>query len=160
VVEKTQLCFHCPYEKRYEPEYGYLRPIIRSTVWKYRGCGIMEHGFARARCHSCGDDFFVAFSCKTRFFCPSCTQKRTLIWGDWVLDRLNRDRFSGSIPDSLFIVARWCQKEDREALGRLAQYVVHASFSQEKIRYVEKTSSVMVRSKMHHVSPSGLPSYP
>ena len=41
------------------------------------------------------------------------------------------------------------QKEDREALVRLAQYVVHASFSLEKIMYVEKTSCVMYKSKLH-----------
>jgi len=41
------------------------------------------------------------------------------------------------------------QKEDREALVRLAQYVVHASFSSEKIRYVEKTDCVMYKSKLH-----------
>jgi len=40
-------------------------------------------------------------------------------------------------------------KEDREALGRLAQYVVHASFSSEKIRYVEKTGCVMYKSRLH-----------
>ena len=41
------------------------------------------------------------------------------------------------------------QKEDREALVRLAKYVVHASFSLEKIRYVEKTNCVMYKSRMH-----------
>ena len=37
-------------------------------------------------------------------------------------------------------------ENDREALGQLAQYVVHASFSMEKIRYVEKTGCVMYKS--------------
>ncbi|MBU4306307.1 MAG: transposase [Acidobacteria bacterium] len=41
------------------------------------------------------------------------------------------------------------QKEDREALVRLAQYVAHASFSSEKIRYVEKTGCVMYKSNLH-----------
>ena len=41
------------------------------------------------------------------------------------------------------------QKEDREALVRLVQYVVHASFSSEKIRYVEKTNCVMCKSRLH-----------
>jgi len=40
-------------------------------------------------------------------------------------------------------------ENEREALGRLAQYVVHASFSAEKIRYVEKTNCVMYKSKLH-----------
>jgi hypothetical protein len=39
-------------------------------------CGILAHGFARARCSSCGYDFLVAFSCKGRGPCPSCNAKR------------------------------------------------------------------------------------
>ena len=39
------------------------------------------------------------------------------------------------------------QKEDREALVRLAQYVVHASFSSEKIRYVGKTGWAKARGR-------------
>ncbi len=27
-------------------------------------CGILAHGFVRARCSGCGHDFLVAFSCK------------------------------------------------------------------------------------------------
>ncbi len=41
------------------------------------------------------------------------------------------------------------RKEDREALVRLSQYEGHASFSAEKIRYVEKTGCVMYKSKLH-----------
>jgi hypothetical protein len=37
-------------------------------------------------------------------------------------------------------------ENDREALDLLAQYVAHASFSSEKIRYVEKTGCVMYKS--------------
>ena len=40
-------------------------------------------------------------------------------------------------------------EKDRVALVRLAQYVVHASFSAEKIRYVEKTGCVMYKAKLH-----------
>ncbi|NNM05505.1 MAG: IS91 family transposase, partial [Gemmatimonadetes bacterium] len=42
----------------------------------YLKCGILAHGFARARCSSCGYDFLVAFSCKGRGVCPSCNAKR------------------------------------------------------------------------------------
>jgi len=41
------------------------------------------------------------------------------------------------------------QKEDLQALVRLAQYLVHPSFSAEKIRYIEKTGGVMYKSKLH-----------
>ena len=36
----------------------------------YLRCGILAHGFARARCSACGYDFLVAFSCKGRGVCP------------------------------------------------------------------------------------------
>jgi hypothetical protein len=32
----------------------------------YLKCGILAHGFARARCSSCGYDFIVGFSCRGR----------------------------------------------------------------------------------------------
>ena len=42
----------------------------------YLRCGILAHGFARARCSGCGYDFLVAFSCKVRGVCPSCNARR------------------------------------------------------------------------------------
>ncbi|MFQ5524467.1 MAG: transposase zinc-binding domain-containing protein, partial [Acidimicrobiia bacterium] len=39
-------------------------------------CGILAHGLTRARCATCGYDFLVAFSCKGRGACPSCSAKR------------------------------------------------------------------------------------
>ena len=42
----------------------------------YLRCGILAHGFARARCSGCGYDFLVAFSCKGRGVCPSCNARR------------------------------------------------------------------------------------
>ena len=44
----------------------------------YLRCGILAHGFARARCSGCGYDFLVAFSCKGRGVCPSCNARRIL----------------------------------------------------------------------------------
>jgi len=35
-------------------------------------------------CDACGHDYLLAFSCKTRYFCPSCHQKRVLPYGEWV----------------------------------------------------------------------------
>ena len=42
----------------------------------YLAYGILAHGFARVRCGGCGDELLVAFSCKGRGFCPSCTTRR------------------------------------------------------------------------------------
>ncbi|MBI4190424.1 MAG: transposase zinc-binding domain-containing protein [Betaproteobacteria bacterium] len=32
----------------------------------------------------CEHDILLAFSCKTRYFCPGCHQKRMLLYGEWV----------------------------------------------------------------------------
>jgi len=34
---------------------------------------------ARVRCEECGHDFFVAYSCRCRVVCPSCSTKRSIL---------------------------------------------------------------------------------
>ncbi len=64
---------------------------------------------------------------------------------DGLVENMRNWRHSGfSVHNEVVI-----NENDREALGRLAQYVVHASFSLEKIRYVEKTHCVMYKSNLH-----------
>ena len=33
---------------------------------------------------TCRHEFLLAYSCKTRYFCPSCHQTRVLLYGEWV----------------------------------------------------------------------------
>ncbi len=49
---------------------------VERDLRAYLRCGILAHGFARARCTGCGYDFLVAFSCKGRGVCPSCNARR------------------------------------------------------------------------------------
>ena len=42
----------------------------------YLECGILAYGFVRASCEDCGKSRAVAFSCKKRGFCPSCSGRR------------------------------------------------------------------------------------
>jgi hypothetical protein len=49
---------------------------VEKEFRSYLKCGILAHGFARARCSGCGYEFLVAFSCKGRGACPSCGAKR------------------------------------------------------------------------------------
>ena len=51
---------------------GYVERDLR----KYLECGIVAHGFARARCEKCGQDFLVAYSCKGRGVCAGCNTRR------------------------------------------------------------------------------------
>ena len=54
-----------------DPIPGYVEEAFR----RYLTCGIPAHGFARARCASCGLDFMVAFSCRGRGLCPACSAR-------------------------------------------------------------------------------------
>jgi hypothetical protein len=64
--------FEAAYEERYQERYGFWRPSISTAVEKFLECGGLQQGFARVRCPDCGHEFFVAFSCRGRCFCPSC----------------------------------------------------------------------------------------
>jgi transposase-like zinc-binding protein len=60
------------------------RPVEEQVIERFIQCGDPHHGFARIRCDACGHDYLLPFSCKTRCFCPSCHQKRVLLYGEWV----------------------------------------------------------------------------
>ena len=49
---------------------------VETEFRRYLECGILAHGFARARCSTCRQHFLVAFSCKGRSICPSCNARR------------------------------------------------------------------------------------
>ena len=71
---------------QHDDGYGGRAPALAEREFRrYLECGILAHGFARARCPDCGHDFIVAYSCTSRVFpaghkgrgiCPSCTTRR------------------------------------------------------------------------------------
>jgi hypothetical protein len=60
---------------RLEHGFGYPQFVEREFE-KFLACGLLCHGFVRVRCDTCAEERLVAFSCKTRGFCPSCTSRR------------------------------------------------------------------------------------
>lgn len=67
------------------------RPLPRHVVEhfeRYLACGMLSEGFARVRCGGCGYDRLVAFSCKTRGWCPSCLARRMSDRAAHVVDRV------------------------------------------------------------------------
>jgi hypothetical protein len=66
--------FRAIYPEAYEREYGCLRAVIPEVVGKFMDCGDFAKGFARVRCDRCNHEYLLAFSCKGRWFCPSCHQ--------------------------------------------------------------------------------------
>jgi hypothetical protein len=67
---------HAVWEDRFAHTYGDWRPVVREVANKFLACGILDHGFARVRCDECAHEYLLAFSCKCRYFCPSCHAKR------------------------------------------------------------------------------------
>ncbi|HBE02596.1 MAG: hypothetical protein A2096_07025 [Spirochaetes bacterium GWF1_41_5] len=63
--------------RNYQEKYDFFREVIERTVGKYLQCGILKHGFFRIHCPKCGNEYFLAFSCKSRI-CPSCNKSRGL----------------------------------------------------------------------------------
>ena len=50
--------------------------FVTREVEAYLRCGILQYGFMRTACSSCGHEELVAFSCKRRGFCGSCIGRR------------------------------------------------------------------------------------
>jgi len=59
-----------------------------SATAAYLKCGILAHGFARVRCQTCHDEIVVAFSCKRRGICSSCTARRMADTAAHLVDRM------------------------------------------------------------------------
>ena len=49
---------------------------VRRAFGGFLDCGVLSKGFLRVRCPECKEESLVAFSCKDRTFCPSCTGRR------------------------------------------------------------------------------------
>ena len=78
-------------EEKYAMIYGRFRiERITEVVEKFILCGDYSRGIARIQCTNpeCRFEYFRPFSCKGFYFCPSCSQKRTLLFSEYMTDRL------------------------------------------------------------------------
>lgn len=75
--------FLLQYDDSYVREFGYFRSIIPEVVQGYLKCGDLAEGFARVRCPDCHHEFLLAFSCRGRWFCPSCHAMKVVQFGLW-----------------------------------------------------------------------------
>ena len=72
------------YDDRFARENGPWRPVVTKVTDKFLARGVLEHGFARIRCDVCRHESLLAFSCKCRYFCPSCHARRLAICTQWL----------------------------------------------------------------------------
>jgi len=64
-------------QARARTEHGFGVPrFVDEELRAFLRCGLVNYGFARVRCGTCCHEFFVAFSCKRRGVCPSCSGRR------------------------------------------------------------------------------------
>lgn len=68
------------YHRDYSDRFGRLRDIVTHTVNRFLLCGDPREGIARYECPRCKESVSVPFSCKTRLFCPTCHEKKILLW--------------------------------------------------------------------------------
>ena len=79
------------YESKYALIYGRYRiERITEVVEKFILCGDYSQGVARIQCTNldCKYEYFRPFSCKSFYFCPSCSQKRTLLFSEYMKEQL------------------------------------------------------------------------
>ena len=70
------------------PNGGGLPKHVDKELEAYLRCGILAHGFARVVCRRCKFEHLVAFSCKGRGICPSCTTRRMHDTAAHLVDRV------------------------------------------------------------------------
>jgi hypothetical protein len=109
------------WDERYEREYGFWRPVVRHVIEQFLDCGDLRCGFARLWCPNCRKDLLLPFSCRRRCFCPSCHQKRALLFAEHIDEEV-----LGDLPVRQYVVTipkmlRLCFKYDRKLLGLLSQ---------------------------------------
>ncbi len=79
------------WEERFESQYGFWQGRWDRAVAAYLDCGLFESGFAIVRCPVCKAEFHVAFSCRCRGLCPSCSAKRAAIFSELLEHRILAD---------------------------------------------------------------------
>jgi hypothetical protein len=146
--------------------------FVQKEFEKYLDCGVIDRGFCRVLCSSCGTEIVVGLSCKQRGFCPSCTTRRMLDvsfhlvdrvlpfvpYRQWVLTYPGSSRLRLAYDREFFVAARrialaaifaWQRREARK-VGIADPRVGAVSFAQ---RF---SSSLAIFPHLHLVVPDGV----
>ena len=136
------------YDERYAEQYGKFRlERIEQVARHFIICGDYSHGIARIRCTDpeCGHDYFRPFSCRGFYLCPSCSQKRTLLFSEYLterlLPRLPHRQFVFSFPKALRVFF----KHDRRLFSEVSRLLfdVIQSFYVEAAGRPIRTAAVL-----------------
>ena len=121
LLDRHYSTFTRDYEQSFRRAYGFKRAVVDDVVRDYLKCGDLREGFARVRCPDCCHEYLLSFSCKGRWFCPSCHSKKVLQFGDLlgsnILSPLPHRQYVFTLPKILRSYFRY----DRKLLTRLCQ---------------------------------------
>ena len=111
---------------------GWLPRHFLAEVRGFLRCGVLAHGFTRVRCDACGDESLVAFSCKGRGLCPSCSARRAHVTAahlvDDVLPRAPYRQWTLAFPFRL----RWVLVKTPRLLARLQRVLFGAIAARQR----------------------------
>ncbi len=62
--------------------------FVERELRAYLECGLLQFGFLRLGCEGCGHSRLLAFSCRSRSFCPSCMGRRMADTAAHLVDRV------------------------------------------------------------------------
>jgi len=109
------------YPEKYEKQYGFLKPVVEDVVNKYLDCGDLTKGFARIYCENCKKSMLLPFSCKGRWFCPSCHEKKVLLFGESITGTIAFPVPHRQYVFSLPIMLRIYFRNNRQLLKKLCR---------------------------------------
>jgi hypothetical protein len=82
-----------------------LPAFVRKELQGFLECGRLFRGFGLLECQGCRERRVVAWSCKSRGFCPSCLGRRmaatALNWQEHVLPAVGLRQFVLTLPHPL-----------------------------------------------------------
>ncbi len=81
-----------------------MPPRVKLEVERFLTCGDPRFGFVEVTCEACAESRVVAFCCKSRGWCPSCTTRRAVDTGlhlESVLPRVAHRQWTLSLPFSV-----------------------------------------------------------
>lgn len=104
---------------------------VQREVERYQHCGDVRYGFVEVSCSTCNESRLVAFSCKGRGWCPSCTTRRAVETGvelESLLPRVPYRQWTLSLPYSLKLVV----VKQPQRLKRLEVLLVRAVWNWQR----------------------------
>jgi len=123
----------CLQQARKKSDHGYGYPrFVEREFENFLRCGLLRHGFVRVQCANCQNEQLVAFSCKGRGICPSCTARRMANTAahlvDHVLPEIPYRQWVISFPKRVrFLLAR-----DHQLLSRVLDSCLKKIFAWQR----------------------------